>query len=208
MRDLIDRLRRPIYGDQPPTFSKADEELLREVRDRLVASVASGDSEEERWNARQRANVAAACVFLEVNGCPLQKRPRCYQICYHGALRATPPAPSRAMIYRHVLKRRWPRASATHGSRLYGRANGAREDGRVLGDCSGGSSRSDKMIRRHPRPAAGRYDAWPKLAWGAAPAYSRRVSRMRVRRRSLLQPRHHGPLRHRQGDFRLLRQCG
>jgi|SRR6266404_2850697 len=61
MRDLIDRLRRPIYGDQPPTFSKADEELLREVRDRLVASVASGDSEEERWNARQRANVAAAC---------------------------------------------------------------------------------------------------------------------------------------------------
>ena len=34
-----------------------------------------------------------------------------------------------------------------------------------------------------PKPAAGRYDAWPKLAWGAAPAYSRMVSRMRVRRR-------------------------
>src|SRR5437773_10878639 len=37
---------------------------------------------------------------------------------------------------------------AAHGSRLYGRGNGAREDGRVLRDCSGGSGRSDKMIRR------------------------------------------------------------
>jgi hypothetical protein len=38
------------------------------------------------------------------------------------------------------------------------------------------------MIRRVSlNLAAGRYDACPKLAWGAAPAYSRRVSRMRVR---------------------------
>jgi hypothetical protein len=39
-------------------------------------------------------------------------------------------------------------ARAAHGSGLYGRGNGAREDGRMLRDCSGGSGRSDKMIRR------------------------------------------------------------
>jgi len=69
MRNLIGRLLKPIYGDDPATFSESDADLLRAVRDELLASVPSRESlakmaETEQWNARQRANVAAACERL------------------------------------------------------------------------------------------------------------------------------------------------
>jgi hypothetical protein len=66
MQDLLDRLRRPVYGGEPPRFSRTDENLLREIRDRLMGSIPSREAKEKlsaeaKWDADYRARVAAAC---------------------------------------------------------------------------------------------------------------------------------------------------